>query len=129
MKCPFCGDTLRVNPCEDGGFAMGCCCAFQGPAKLTKRAARRVVAEWLKQAKRNMRGMALVEVYLQLIEEADRGAAVCRENPDAPTHGCMTGDQAAELLRLSTWLRVEFRAAFPGDPLPDKLSTCLRCKE
>ncbi len=46
-KCPFCDEYLRVDPCVNGGFAMGCMCAFQGPERPTKRLARKAVVLWL----------------------------------------------------------------------------------
>lgn len=47
MKCPFCREKLYVEPCLDGGFAMGCSCAFQGPEAPTKTAACRILTDWL----------------------------------------------------------------------------------
>ena len=38
-KCPFCGESLTVQPCENGGFTLCCTCAFQCPERPTKGAA------------------------------------------------------------------------------------------
>ncbi len=40
-KCPFCGELLTVQPCENGGFTLCCTCAFQCPKRRTKVAAGR----------------------------------------------------------------------------------------
>ncbi len=60
-KCPFCGERLHVDSCVDGGFTMGCLCAFQGPEKPTKLAARKAVASWLDKIEHLQAKVALLE--------------------------------------------------------------------
>lgn len=47
IRCPFCSEQLKAEACADGGYAMRCVCAFQGPKRTTRLRARRVFADWL----------------------------------------------------------------------------------